>query len=109
MVGRKKKQAEAEGAAPEAPSPPPQQEPDGPMPPTYLGMAILSLLLCAVLGIIGLYWGLQVRRRWSRGDEDGAFVASKNAEMFTYGAYGAFLIALVIAIIVAIVRSFTSG
>ncbi len=107
MVGRKNKETSpSEGGGSKVRDAPPVAL-DGPMPPTYLGSAIIAILLCTPLGVIGLYWGLRVRNRWGRGDENGAFQASRNAEMFTYAAFGAFVIIAAIAIAVAIVRRIT--
>jgi hypothetical protein len=112
MVGRKKKDAgqDATDVAGETPvRDAPKIELDGPMPPTYLGTAILGVLLCTPLGLLGVYWGLRVRSRWARGDEDGAFSASDKAEMFTYAALGAFMIIAAIALVWAIVQRITES
>lgn len=107
MVGRKNKDAATSGDGTSKVRDAPPVALDGPMPPTYLGSAIIAIVLCTPLGVLGLYWGLRVRNRWGRGDENGAFRASRNAEMFTYAAFGAFVILLAIAIVVAIVRRIT--
>lgn len=64
------------------PTPGPQQ-PEAPMPNTYLVWSIVTLVLCCVpTGIVAIIYSSKVSSRWTAGDYDGARSASDNAALW---------------------------
>ncbi len=60
---------------------------NGIKPPSYLGWAIASCILCCLpLGIVAIIFAAQVNDKWIRGDYDGAKRASQNAQIWTIAA-----------------------
>lgn len=63
------------------------QRGNGIKPPSYLGWAIASCILCCLpLGIVAIVYAAQVNDKWIRGDYDGAYRASQNAQIWTIAA-----------------------
>lgn len=68
----------AAGPVPHMPTPGMSQRNNGIKPPTYLGWAIASCILCCLpLGIVAIVYAAQVNDKWIRGDYDGAYRASQ--------------------------------
>lgn len=77
----------AAGPVPHMPTPGMSQRNNGIKPPTYLGWAIASCILCCLpLGIVAIVYAAQVNDKWIRGDYDGAYRASQNAQIWTIAA-----------------------
>ncbi len=78
------------GPVPPTPTPTPgmtSQPGNGIKPPSYLGWAIASCILCCLpLGIVAIIYAAQVNDKWIRGDYDGAYRASQNAQIWTIAA-----------------------
>lgn len=72
---------------PVTPTPGMTQCGNGVKPPSYLGWAIASCILCCLpLGIVAIIYAAQVNDKWIRGDYDGAYRASQNAQIWTIAA-----------------------
>lgn len=72
---------------PPTPTPGMSQCNNGVKPPSYLGWAIASCILCCLpLGIVAIVYAAQVNDKWIRGDCEGAYRASQNAQIWTIAA-----------------------
>jgi hypothetical protein len=76
--------------------------------PSYLALAILGLLCCFPLSLVGIFFGIQVNNLKTRGDLTGARRASDRARFWTIAALGIGIILYLISIIVTLV-SFSTG
>ncbi len=77
----------AQGSVPPASTPRMPQRCNDVKPSTYLGWAIVSCILCCLpLGIVAIIYAAQVNDKWLRGDYDGAYRASQNAQIWTIAA-----------------------
>ncbi len=77
----------AQDSVPPASTPRMPQRCNDVKPSTYLGWAIVSCILCCLpLGIVAIIYAAQVNDKWLRGDYDGAYRASQNAQIWTIAA-----------------------
>ena len=77
----------AQDSVPPASTPGMPQRCNDVKPSTYLGWAIVSCILCCLpLGIVAIIYAAQVNDKWLRGDYDGAYRASQNAQIWTIAA-----------------------
>ncbi len=64
-------------------SPAPSGQPLSQPPSSNLVWAILTTLLCSLIGIVGIVYAAQVNSKWAQGDFDGARRASANARLWS--------------------------
>ncbi|MBI2704343.1 MAG: CD225/dispanin family protein [Actinobacteria bacterium] len=89
---------ERAGAVRAMPGPPGNQEAGlGPPSSTLFGAVVVTVFCFFPLGLFAVFYALQVRPRWKRGDESGARHAAQMAEKLTFAAVGMAVIVAVIA------------
>ena len=76
----------------------------GAPPPTYLGWAIATTLLCCLpLGIASIVFSSQVNSKWNLGDAHGARMSSRRAKQFAAWSAGSVGIILALYLVLALV------
>lgn len=72
-------------------------------PQNYLVQAILVTFCCCLpLGIVAIVYAAQVDSKWNAGDYQGAILASKNANKWSWIAFGLGLAVNIIGILVQV-------
>jgi hypothetical protein len=67
----------------------------GGQPPTNFPLAIVSLLFCWPASIVAIIYASQVKNKWSRGDQQGAMVASRRARTWAIVSFVVGILAIV--------------
>ena len=97
-------------APPVAPAPPPPISrpvtPTAPKPGNYLVWSIVSALLCCLpLGAVGIYFAIQVDKRYAAGDLAGAQAASRQARTWTIVSFSIGLLGLLFFMVLAALQN----
>src|ERR687893_2731950 len=77
--------------------------------PNYLVMAIISLFCCLPLGIVAVIFAAQVNTKVAAGDTAGALDASKKAKMFSFIAFGLWLLFVVCYVLFVVIMGVGMG
>lgn len=78
-------------------APPPPSASEGTMPPSYLALAIVGLVLgCLPLAIVALIYSTKVERTWLSGDHELAERYSRDARNWSIAAFAIYLIFFVL-------------
>jgi Interferon-induced transmembrane protein len=67
----------------------------GGQPPTHFPLAIVSLLFCWPASIVAIIYASQVKNKWSRGDQQGAMIASRRARTWAIVSFAVGILAIV--------------
>jgi len=74
-------------------------KPQAPVPTHLVQAIVVTVLCCLPLGIPAIVYAAQVNSKLAGGDYEGAVKASKNANMWSWIAFGAGLLSLVLWIL----------
>ena len=77
--------------------------------PNYLIPAIISALCCLPLGVVSIIFAAQVNGKVAAGDMAGALNASKKAKMFTFIAFGLWLLLVVCYVLFVVIMGVGMG